>query len=189
MTKNCFDPDRPICRRGIVARELANGMVYIRHPRFSSRIINRESWSFLQLCNGQHIKELNREIAKLLGFSLTLEQLGSSIREFADRGVFEGTDDSARNYRICDASPLVSRISPLVLWLANWWFAILTVIAFLACLTLLFADWERFTRSVASAAREHPIETVLLYYLTFIPIALLHEVGHAAVANFHGAEV
>ncbi|HLE62528.1 MAG TPA: hypothetical protein VI750_05275 [Pyrinomonadaceae bacterium] len=189
MNAKSFDPDRPICRRGIVARELTNGMIYLRHPRFSSRIINRESWGFLQLCDGRTLEELSHEVAKLLGFALTLEQLGSSVREFADRGVFEGTVDSARNYRICDASPVLSRLSPLVPWLTNRWFAGLTLLALLACLALLFADWETFTRSVASAARDHPIETVLLYYLTFVPIALLHELGHAVVASSHGAEV
>ena len=164
-------------------------MVYIRHPRFSSRIINRESWSFLQLCDGRDLEELSQAVAKLLGFTLTLEQLNSSIREFADRGVFAGTDDNSRNYRICDASPVVSKLSPFVQWLATWWFAGLTLLALLACLSLLIHDWGRFTTSVASAAREHPVQTVLLYYLTFIPIALLHELGHAAVANFHGGEV
>jgi hypothetical protein len=74
-------------------------------------------------------------------------------------------------------------------WLANWCFAGFTVIALLACLGLLFADWDMFIGSVASAARDHPIETVLLYYVTFVPIALLHELGHAVVANYHGAEV
>ncbi len=97
MNENRFDPDKPVCRRGIVARELANGMVYLRHPRFSSRIINRESWGFLQLCDGQTLAELSVQVTKLLGYTLTLEQLDSSVREFADHGVFEGTVDSARN--------------------------------------------------------------------------------------------
>lgn len=189
MTEVGFNPDRPICRRGVVARDLVNGMVYIRHPRFSSRIINRESWGFLQLCDGRDLEQLSREIAKLLGFTLTREQLGSSIREFADRGVFEGTDDNSRNYRLCDASPIVSKLSPLVQWLATWWFACLTLLALLACVTLLVNDWGRFVSSVASAARERPVQTVLLYYLTFIPIALLHELGHASVAGFYGGEV
>lgn len=189
MSETRFNPDKPICRRGVVARDLVNGMVYIRHPRFSSRIINRESWGFLQLCDGRDLEQLSQAVAKLLGFTLTLEQLSSSIREFTDRGVFEGTDDSARNYRLCDASPIISKISPLVRWLATWWFASLTLLALLACLTLLVSDWERFTSLVVTAARARPIETVLLYYLTFIPIALVHELGHAAVANFYGGEV
>jgi hypothetical protein len=189
MSETGFNPAKPICRRGVLARDLVNGMVYIRHPRFSSRIINRESWGFLQLCDGRDLAQLSQAVAKLLGFTLTLEQLSSSIREFADRGVFEGTDDNSRNYRICDASPLVSKLSPFVQWLATWWFAGLTLLALLAGLSLLVHDWGRFTSSVASAARERPVETVLLYYLTFIPIALLHELGHAAVANFHGGEV
>jgi len=189
MPEGKFNPDRPICRRGIVARDLINGMVYIRHRRFSSRIINRESWSFLQLCDGRDLEQLSSAVTQLLGFALTPEQLTSSIREFADRGVFEGTSDNSRSYRICDATPVVSKLSPLVRWVASRWFAGLTLLALLGCLTLLVIDWRRFITSVASAARERPVESLLLYYLTFIPIALLHELGHAAVANFHGGEV
>ena len=189
VTEGKFNPDRPICRRGIVARDLVNGMVYIRHRRFSSRIINRESWSFLQLCDGRDLVPLSQAIAELLGFALTHEQLTSSIREFAERGVFEGTNDNSRSYRICDATPLVSKLAPTVRWLSSRWFAGLTLLALLACLTLLVNDWGRFISSVAGAARERPVETLLLYYLTFIPIALLHELGHAAVSNFYGGEV
>src|SRR5436190_1681321 len=118
MPEGKFNPDRPICRRGVVARDLVNGMVYIRHPRFSSRIINRESLTFLQLCDGRDLEQLGQAVAKLLGFALTHEQLTSSIREFADRGVFEGIADKSRSYRVCDASPIVSKLSPLVRCLA-----------------------------------------------------------------------
>jgi len=170
-------------------RDLVNGMVYIRHRRFSSRIINRESWGFLQLCDGRDLEQLGQAVAKLLGFTLTHEQLTSSIREFAERGVFEGTNDDSRSYRICDATPIISKLSPLVRWIGSRWFAGLTLLAFLACLTLLVNDWGRFVSSVASAARQRPVETLLLYYLTFIPIALLHELGHAVAANFYGGEV
>ena len=31
--------------------------------------------------------------------------------------------------------------------------------------------------------------TVVLYYLAFIPVALLHELGHAIVIRYHGGEV
>jgi hypothetical protein len=189
MTEGKFNPDKPACRLGIVARDLVNGMVYIRHPGFSSRIINRESWSFLQLCDGRDLEQLSQAVARLLGFALTHEQLSSSIREFADRGVFEGANDNSRSYRICDATPIISKLSPLVRWVGSSWFAGLTLLALLACLALLASDWGRFITSVTGAARERPVETLLLYYLTFIPIALLHELGHAAVANSYGGEV
>jgi hypothetical protein len=144
MPEDQFNPDKPIHRRGIVARDLVNGMVYIRHRRFSSRIINRESWSFLQLCDGRDLEQLSPAVTELLGFALTHEQLTSSIQEFAERGVFEGTSDNSRSYRICDATPIVSKLSPLVRWVASRWFAGLTLLALLACLTLLVIDWRRF---------------------------------------------
>ena len=189
MPEEEFNPDRPICRRGIVARDMVNGMVYVRHRSFSSRIINRESWNFLQLCDGRDLEHLGEGVADLLGFRLTQEQLKTSVREFADRGVFEGTNDGSRSYRICDATRVISQLSPLARRLASSWFAAITLLAFLACLVLLINDWVRFVDAVSAAARNRPFATLLLYYVTFIPIALLHELGHATVANFHGGEV
>jgi hypothetical protein len=125
------------------------------------------------LCDGRDREQLHRAVAELLGFPLTREQLESSIREFADRGLFKGTSDTSRNYRICDATPLLSRIAPSMRWLATTWFACLTLLVFLACLAFLIADWTKFIGAVAQAAREHPVETLPLYYMTFIPIALL----------------
>jgi len=189
MSEKSLDLERPTSRRGIVARDLANGMVYIRHPRFSSRIINRESWHFLQLCDGRDLDQLSQAVTKLLGFSLPLDQLKSSISQFADRGFFEGSEDTGRNYRICDASPLLSKFSRLMPLIANRYFGGVTLIALIGCFILLGIDWTHFTGSVAAASRSHPVATIFLYYITFIPIALLHELGHASAANYYGAEV
>jgi hypothetical protein len=189
MPEQQFDPNRPVCRSGIVAKELVNRMIYIRHPRFSSRIINSESWGFIQLCDGRDLDQLKAGVAELLGFSLNKEQLSSSIREFAEHGVFVGTNASSRSYRICNAMPLITKLSPLVKSVATRWFATITSIALLACVALLELDWTRFVDAVVNAVRQHPVETLFLYYLTFIPIALLHELGHATVANFYGGEV
>jgi hypothetical protein len=184
-----FDPERPICRGGIVSEPLKNGMVYIRHPKFSSQIINRESWAFLQMCDGRGLEQLNQKIAENLGFRLTLDQLRSSVKQFGATGLFEGSAIVTRNYRLFDASPLLSRITLVTGWLTTRWFATLTLAALLACLALLAADWGRFIEAVSGAAREHPVATLLLYYLTFIPIALIHEIGHALVVAGHGGEV
>ena len=184
-----FDPERPKCRSGIVSQPLKNGMVFIRHPKFSSQVINHHSWAFLQMCDGRPIHELNELIAERLGFRLTLDQLRSSVKEFATSGMFEGASPLIRNYRLVDASALLKRLAPLMGSLTSSWFAALTLAAFLACLVLLVADWGRFVESVSRAAREHPIATLLLYYVTFIPIALIHEVGHALVIAGNGGEV
>lgn len=172
-----------------MARELTNGMVYIRHPKLSSQIVNRESWAFLQMCDGRSLEELNQQIAERLGFRITLDQLRSSVKQFAEQGLFEGTIEVNRNYRLLDASRLVSCLAPLVRWLASWWFAAITLVALVGCIALLVADWGRLTGEVAHAARVRPVATILLYYLTFIPIALLHELGHAIVIRYYGGEV
>jgi hypothetical protein len=184
-----YDPRRPVCRRGIKARPLTAGMVYIRHQDFSSQIINQQSWGFLQLCDGISIEELNEQLPDRLGFQLSLDQLRSSVEGFAARGLFEGTREVSRHYRLFDASWLTARLAPLVRWAESRWFACLTLLALIACVVLLVTDWSRFTNAVAHAARERPVATLLLYYLTFIPVALAHELGHAIVIRYHGGEV
>src|SRR5262249_10787202 len=184
-----YDPQRPICRRGIKAQPLTNGMVYIRHADFSSQIINRESWGFLQMCDGLSLEELSEQVPERLGFRLTLDQLGSSIKGFAARGLFEGTSEVSRHYRIFDPSGLTARLSPLGRWIESRWFASLTLVTLVTCVILLIVDWDRFVSGVGDAARERPVTTILLYYLTFIPVALLHELGHATVVRYHGGEV
>lgn len=184
-----FDPERPKCRDGIVSQPLKNGMVFIRHPEFSSQVLNQQSWAFLQMCDGRALEQLNEQIAQLLGFRLTLDQLRSSVNEFAASGVFDGASPVNRNYRLVDASALPGFISPLMRPLTTNWCVALTLTALLACLALLVADWGRFVEAVSHAAREHPIPTLLLYYITFIPIALIHEVGHALVIAGNGGEV
>jgi len=164
-------------------------MVYIRHSDFSSQIINHESWGFLQLCDGLSIEELNERIPEQLGFRLSLDQLRSSVEGFAARGLFEGTREVSRHYRLFDASRLTERLAPLMRWAEGRWFVCLTLAALIACIILLIVDWGRFTDGVAHAARQHPVVTVLLYYLTFIPVALSHELGHAIVIRYHGGEV
>lgn len=188
-SKSYFDPERPVCRDGIQWQALTNGMVYIRHPKFSSQIINRESWAFLRMCDGRSLEDLGRHIAENLGFRLTPGQLRSSVDEFAASGLFDGAAEVTRSHRLFNASPLLTRLAPLNRWLTTGWFAALTLAALLACVFLLIADRARFVDGVSLAAREHPAPTVLLYYLTFIPIALLHEIGHALVIAGHGGEV
>jgi hypothetical protein len=180
---------RPVWRSGVLDRELTNGMVYIRHPKFSSQIINPESWGFLQMCDGRSLEELNQQIPERLGFQITLDQLRSSVNQFAEQGLFEGTTEASRNYHLVDASRLITFLAPLVRWLTSWWFAAITLGALVSCIALLVADWGRFTDEVVHAARARPVATILLYYLIFIPIALLHELGHAIVIRYYGGEV
>ncbi len=189
ISTTAFDPERPVCRDGIVSTELRNGMVFIRHPKFSSQVINHESWAFLQMCDGRSLDDLNEQIGKSLGFRLTVDQLRSSVTEFAAGGLFEGSSPVIRNHRLLDASALLKRLSPLMRPLTTRWFACVTLVALLACMALLVADWGRFVLAVSRAAREHPIPTIVLYYVTFIPIALIHEIGHALVVAGNGGEV
>src|SRR5262249_17559552 len=184
-----FDPNRPKCREGMVSQPLRNGMVFVRHPKFSSQVLNQQSWAFLQMCDGRTLAELNEEIPQRLGFRITLDQLRTSVNEFATTGVFEGSTPVIRNYRLMDASTLLKRLAPLNRALTTSLFATLTLSAFVACLALLIVDCSRFIEAVASATRQHPLSTLLLYYVTFIPIALIHEIGHALVIAGNGGEV
>lgn len=184
-----FELNRPLRRSGIAARELANGMVYLRHPKFSSQIINVTQWNFLEMCDGSSLEELKELAPARLGLEVTVEQLRLTVEYLSELGVLEGTIGASNHYRVVDASPLIARLAPLVRFVATRWFACFAVLALLLCIGLLVADWGRFTDGVVQAARQHPFATIVLYYLTFIPIALLHELGHAVVINYYGGEV
>ena len=183
------DLNRPLCRSGIAARPLANGMVYLKHPKFSSQIINLTQWHFLEMCDGSGLEKLKELAPARLGFEVTVEQLRSTVEYLAELGVLEGTKGASNYYRVVDASSLIARLAPLAGAAATPWFVGLTLLALLASIGLLVADWGRFTDAVAQAARAHPVASIVLYYLTFIPIALLHELGHAVVINHYGGEV
>jgi hypothetical protein len=183
------DLNRPLCRAGIAARPLANGMAYLKHPKFSSQIINLTQWQFLEMCDGSTLEELKELAPARLGFEVTVEQLRSTAEYLAELGLLEGTKGASYYHRVVDASPLIARLAPLVRAAATKWFACVTLLALLASIGLLVADWGHFTGAVAQAARAHPVASIVLYYLTFIPIALLHELGHAAVINYYGGEV
>lgn len=188
-SKNRSAIENPACRSGVVARNLVNEMVYIRHPEFSSQIINTTQWAFLQLCDGRSLEDLNRRITEQLGFQISLDQLRSTIDDFAGRGVFAGTAAPSRYYRLFDPSPVLALLAPLMKWIATRLFLGITALALLAAIALLVHDWGRFTDGVGRAARERPVLTIVLYYATFIPIALLHELGHALVVRWAGGEV
>ena len=183
------DLNRPVCRGGIAARKLANGMVYLRHPKFSSQIINVTQWNFLEMCDGRSLEELKELAPARLGFEVTVDQLRSTVDYLAELGVLEGTTGASSHTRVVDASPLIARLAPVVGAVTTRWFAFVTLLVLLASVGLLIADWARFTNAVAQAAHEHPAASIVLYYLTFIPIALLHELGHAVVINYYGGEV
>ena len=141
------------------------------------------------MCDGSTLEELKELAPARLGFEVTVEQLRSTAEYLAELGLLEGTKGASNYHRVVDASPLIARLAPLVRAAATKWFAGLTLLALSASIGLLVADWSRFTDAVAQAARAHPVASIVLYYLTFIPIALLHELGHAVVINYYGGEV
>jgi hypothetical protein len=146
-------------------------------------------WRFLEMCDGSSLEELKELAPARLGFEVTVEQVRSTVEYLAELGVLEGTNGSSGYYRVIDASPVIRRLGPLVRLATTKWFAGLTLLALLASIGLLVWDWGRFTDAVAQAARAHPAASILLYYLTFIPIALIHELGHAVVIDYYGGEV
>src|SRR3989304_4584636 len=113
----------PTCRSGITARHLTNGMVYLRHPRFSSQIINITQWRFLTMCDGRSVEELKELAPGHLGFEVTVEQVRSTIEYLADLGLLEATKSNSDYRRVVDASALVARLAPLVRVLISSWFA------------------------------------------------------------------
>jgi len=141
------------------------------------------------MCDGLSLEELKGLAPERLGFEVTIDQLKPTVEYLAEMGLLEGTTSTSNHYRIADASWLIALVAPLVRVATTRWFSLVTLFAVLASIGLLVIDWTRFVDQVAHAAREHPVSSILLYYLTFIPIALLHELGHAVVIRHYGGEV
>jgi hypothetical protein len=164
-------------------------MVYLRQPKLSSQIINITQWKFLRMCDGRTLEDLKALAPSNLGFDVTIEQLQSTVEYLAGLGLLEGTKGLSNYHRVIDASPLIKRLSPIVRIATTQAFGWLTLGALVASIGLIINDWHRFVDQVALAARERPLSSILLYYLTFIPIALVHELGHSIVVNYYGGEV
>lgn len=141
------------------------------------------------MCDGRSLEELKALAPERLGFQVTVEQLKPTIEYMAEMGLLEGTSSRSNHRRVIDASRLIDILAPLGAITTTKWFAGVTLLALLASIGLLVLDWHRFVDQVALAARQHPFASVVLYYLTFIPIALLHELGHALVIRHYGGEV
>ncbi len=141
------------------------------------------------MCDGRSLEELTELAPQRLGFEVTVEQLKPTVEYLAELGLLEGTTSTSNHHRVVDASRLIALLAPLARAATTKWFAWITLLALLACIGLLVVDWHRFVNQVALAAVEHPLASILLYYLTFIPIALLHELGHAVVIRYYGGEV
>ena len=141
------------------------------------------------MCDGRSLEELKELAPVRLGFEVTVEQLQPTVEYLAEMGLLEGTTSISDHHRVVDASRLIALLAPLVRIMATRGFAYATLLALLASIGLLVVDWHRFVDQVALAAREHPVSSIVLYYLTFIPIALLHELGHAVVIAYYGGEV
>ena len=141
------------------------------------------------MCDGRSLEELKELAPVHLGFEVTVEQLQPTVEYLAEMGLLEGTTGISDHHRVVDASRLIALLAPLVRIMATRGFAWATLLALSASIALLVADWHRFVDQVALAAREHPVSSIVLYYMTFIPIALLHELGHAVVIAYYGGEV
>lgn len=133
--------------------------------------------------------ELSTEVTRTLGIRVTPNQMRSTASLFAEQGFFEGTRAPERNYRIFDPNRLAHALARLVPYLTTKLFAAVTFIALIVCCAFLITDWSRFVDATSRAARSHPVLSVLLYYVAFIPVALLHELGHAIVVRSSGGEV
>jgi hypothetical protein len=141
------------------------------------------------MCDGRSLEELKELAPMRLGFEVTVEQLTPTVQYLAEMGLLEGTTSTANHHRVVDASWLIDRLAPLVRIATTKAFAWVTLLILVASISLLIVDWTRFVEHVAVATRQHPLASILLYYLTFIPIALLHELGHAVVVRYYGGEV
>ncbi|MCL4524271.1 MAG: hypothetical protein M1451_10240, partial [Acidobacteria bacterium] len=74
-------------------------------------------------------------------------------------------------------------------WLFTAPAVVLLFVLLFAGLWLLLSNWGLFVSEVGRITGVYPVPAMLLYYLCFVPIGLLHELGHGVVCRWFGGEV
>ncbi len=179
----------PVLREGMIYRALVDGRVYMYHPRSASQILDARAVAALQLCRGQSLSGMVPEVCAVMDCDVTLEEWQGFLDRMARSGLFEGIANRDPRRRLFDPRPIVEFITEKGRWLFSTPVVVLLFGVLAVSLVQLGFHWETFVNAVESATGMHPFLSVFLFYLCFVPVGLLHELGHGAVCGRFGGEV
>jgi hypothetical protein len=182
-------PRLPRLKPGLNFRPLAAGRVFVDHPEIASFVVGAEAAETLQLCQGQPVEEALPEARRILDYDCTEEELLKFLDSLKDSGIFEGHARKSPRLRLFDPGPAIEFIVARCQWLFTAPVVVGLFALLAAALAQLLLHWDLFVSEVTRATAEHPWLSLLLYYLVFIPVGMLHELGHGIVCRWFGGEV
>lgn len=179
----------PVVRPDLVYRPLVDGRVFVHHPKIASQILDSRVVAALKLCQGQSLYGMLPEVRAAMDYDLSEEEWKTFIDHLVNYGFFEGTRNRDPRSRLFDPGPVIEFVTQKARWLFSAPVVVLLFALLGAAIVQLLSHWRGFVGSVEFATGMHPILSVLLFYLCFLPVGLLHELGHGVVCGWFGGEV
>lgn len=179
----------PVLRPGLNLRGLSGGRVFVHHPRVASQILDARVGKVLLECKGQPMSEFLPLVRQLLEYDVTAEEWAAFQSQLAGFGFFEGTANRNPRVRLFDPGPAIDFLTRKCRWLFTPPAVVMLFVFLFAGLWRLFGNWSFFVEEVLRITREHPLLSVFLFYLCFLPVGLLHELAHGVVCRWFGGEV
>ncbi|MBI3484340.1 MAG: hypothetical protein HY012_04210 [Acidobacteria bacterium] len=183
------EPRAPILRSDLEFRPLSGGYVFLYHPEVASQVLDARAAAALQLCRGQSLADMMPEVCTAMDYDCTQEEWAGFINQLRDFGIFEGHPKRYPRVRLFDPGPALDFLTHRCRWLFTAPAVVALFLLFFAGLWLLLSNWGLFVSEVGRITSEYPLPAVFLYYLCFMPIGLLHELGHGVVCRWFGGEV
>lgn len=183
------EPRAPVLRSDLEFRPLSGGYVFLCHPQVASQMLDARAAAALKLCRGQTLAEMMPEVCVAMDYDCTQEEWAGFLNQLKDFGIFVGHPKRYPRVRLFDPGPALDFLTHRCRWLFTAPAVVALFLLLFAGLWRLFSNWELFVSEVGRITGAYPLPAVLLYYLCFMPIGLLHELGHGVVCRWFGGEV
>jgi len=179
----------PILRSDLKYRQLAGGNVFVHHPQIAAQVLDERAVAALRLCRGQTIAEMMPQVRKAMEYDCTEKEWRDFLRYLAGTGMFEGQPKRHPRVRMFDPGPALGFLTKQCRWLFTGPAVAGLFLLLFAGVWQLLSHWELFVFEVTRLTGQYPLPALFLYYLCFLPVGLLHELGHGMVCRWFGGEV
>jgi len=180
---------RPALREGLQFRPVSCGRVFVSHPEAASQILDARVCDALREARGQPIEESLPRVREILEYDCTADEWRGFLEQLADFGYFEGRPKRNSRVRLFDPGPAIEFLTQRCRWVFTLPAGLFLAGLLLAGLWRLASNWAFFVAEVTRVTGNYPLLALVLYYLCFVPIGLLHELAHGLVCRWFGGEV
>ncbi|HWQ03153.1 MAG TPA: hypothetical protein VNL38_01615, partial [Candidatus Nitrosotenuis sp.] len=179
----------PVLKSGVQFRPLAAGRVFVEGPGVAGFVVGAEVGEALQLCRGQKAAEVLPEVQRILNYDCSEQEFLDFVNTLKDYGIFEGFPRKSPRMKLFDPGPAIDFLTHRFPWLFTSPVVIGLFVLLAIAVAQLIYRWDLFVAQVSMATATRPWLSLLLYYVVFIPVGMLHELGHGIVCRWFGGEV